>query len=92
MDEIFRAAVYILCFATSSACAVLLGRSYTRTQVRLLLWSAICFAFLALNNLAVVVDLLLIPETSLQIPRLIFSACAVAVLLFGLIFDAEERL
>ena len=40
-------AVYVLCFLTSTACAWLLGRSYARTGARLLLWSSICFAFLA---------------------------------------------
>ncbi len=91
MQEFFPAAVYLLCFATSSACAVLLARSYFRTKARLLLWSALCFLFLALNNLFVIVDLLLIPQFSLQIPRLALSLCAVAVLLFGFIWDLEEE-
>ncbi len=91
MQEFFPAAVYLLCFATSSACAVLLARSYFRTKARLLLWSALCFLFLALNNLFVIVDLLVIPQFSLQIPRLALSLCAVAVLLFGFIWDLEEE-
>ncbi|MDP9415468.1 MAG: DUF5985 family protein [Pseudomonadota bacterium] len=90
MQEFFPAVVYLLCFATSSACAVLLARSYFRTKARLLLWSALCFLFLALNNLFVIMDLLLIPQFSLQIPRLALSLCAAAVLLFGFIWDLEE--
>ena len=90
MSEIFPSAVYLLCFATSSACAILLGRSYRRTRARLLLWSALCFFFLALNNLVVMVDLLLVPGVDLQIPRLLLSLCAVGVLLFGCIWDLEE--
>ena len=54
MLDLFPTAVYLLCFATSSACAYLLARSYARTGTRLLLWSALCFLFLAANNLAVV--------------------------------------
>ena len=61
MPYFFPATVYLLCFATSSACAWLLTRNYRRTGARLLLWSAICFLFLAANNLAVVVDLLVVP-------------------------------
>ena len=90
MGETFRAAVYLLCFATSAACALLLIRNYTRTRARLLLWSGICFSFLALNNLLVILDLLLIPQVSLQIPRLLASIVAVGVLLFGFIWDLEE--
>src|SRR5215467_8884673 len=57
MTEIFPAIVYVLCFLTSAACAWLLGRSYRRNGTRLLLWSSVCFSFLALNNLALVLDL-----------------------------------
>ena len=90
MGDIFPAAVYLLCFATSSACAWLLGRSYRRTGARLLMWSALCFLLLAMNNLFVVLDLLVITHVSLQIPRLLFSLGAIAVLLFGFIWDIEE--
>ncbi len=92
MADLLRAAVYLLCFGTSTACAILLARNFSRTKARLLLWSSLCFVFLALNNLFVVIDLLLIPDVSLQVPRLVLSACAVFVLLFGLIWDLEERL
>ena len=51
MSFSFPAAVYVLCFLTSVTCAVLLARSHWRTGARLLLWSALCFAFLAINNL-----------------------------------------
>lgn len=90
MGEMFPAAVYLLCFATSSACAWLLARNYARTRARLLLWSALCFTFLAVNNLLVIFDLLLIREVSFQIARLITSLLAVGVLLFGFIWDLEE--
>jgi hypothetical protein len=57
VPTIFPGAVYLLCFLTSSACAFLLARNYARTHARLLLWSALCFLFLAGNNLAVIIDL-----------------------------------
>ena len=91
MAEYFPSAVYLLCFLTSSACAWLLVRSYWRTGARLLLWSAFCFALLGVNNLVVVVDLVLLPAAvTLQEVRLFLSLSAVAVLLFGFIWDLEE--
>lgn len=90
MGDVFPTSVYLLCFATSSACAWLLARNYARTRARLLLWSGICFGFLAVNNLLVVVDLVLIEEVTLQVPRLLSSLLAVGVLLFGFIWDLEE--
>ena len=91
MQTIFPAGVYILCFLTSSACAWLLGRSYRRTRTRLLLWSSLCFFLLAGNNLLLVLDLLVLPDLSLRIGRLVLSLTAVCVLLFGFIWDLEEE-
>lgn len=90
MAYYFPAAVYLLCFVTSSACAVLLARNYRGTRARLLLWSALCFGLLALNNLAVVLDLLILPERDFRLTRLFLSLGAVGVLLFGFIWDREE--
>lgn len=90
MGDGFTTAVYLLCFATSTACALLLTRSYARSRARLLLWSALCFLLLAFNNMLVIFDLLLVPHISFQIPRLVTSLGAVGVLLFGFIWDLEE--
>jgi hypothetical protein len=90
VSEVFPTAVYILCFVTSSACAFLLARNYARTGTRLLLWSALCFVLLAANNLVVVIDLLVLRDINLRVVRLAFSSAAVAVLLFGFIWDLEE--
>jgi hypothetical protein len=90
VSEFFPTTVYLLCFATSAACAVLLARSYFSSRARLLLWSSICFLFLAANNLVVVVDMLLIPEVSFRLLRLMLALCAVSVLLFGFVWDLER--
>ncbi len=90
MPDAFPTAVYILCFLTSSACAFLLARNYRRTGARLLMWSALCFGFLALNNLVVSIDLLILPDVNLALLRLGFSLAAVAVLLFGFVWDMED--
>jgi hypothetical protein len=88
--QLFPAAVYLLCFATSAACAFLLARNYARTRARLLLWSALCFGLLAANNLVVVIDLLLLPQMDFRLVRLLLSLSGVGVLLFGFIWDLEE--
>lgn len=92
MADFFPAAVYILCFLTSAACAWLLGRSYRRSRTPLLLWSSICFIFLALNNLVLVLDLVVwpSPQIDLRLPRLILALAASCSLLFGFIWKVEE--
>jgi len=85
------AIVYFLCFATSLVCAWLLASSYKRSGARLLLWSALCFAFLAANNLLVIVDLLLLPQADFRLGRLLLSLAAVGVLLFGFIWNVEDE-
>lgn len=89
MDNLFATTVYLLCFLTSAACAWLLGRSYLKTRTGLLFWSSLCFVLLAANNLILVVDLLVIPSADLRLGRLGFALAAVAVLLFGFIWEDE---
>lgn len=92
MAEIFPAAVYILCFLTSAACAWLLGRSYAKNRTALLLWSSISFVFLALNNLALVFDLVVWPgpDVDLRLPRLLLALAACCSLLFGFIWKIGD--
>lgn len=91
MQEIFPAIVYLLCFATSVACAGMLGRTYRRTGARLLLWSALCFFLLAANNLLVVLDLLVLPAVDMRLARSLLALAAAAILLFGFVWDLEEE-
>lgn len=91
MSLTFPTAVYVLCFLTSAACAWLLGRSYLRTRARLLLGSSICFILLALNNLALVVDLVVFPNLDLRVLRLVLALAAVCALLFAFIWNLEEE-
>jgi hypothetical protein len=92
MTEIFPTTVYVLCFLTSGACAWLLGRSYARSGTRLLLWSSICFVFLAANNLALVFDLVVWPnDIDLRIVRLSLALAAVMSLLWGFVWDGEKE-
>jgi hypothetical protein len=92
MAEIFPAIVYVLCLLTSAACAWLLVRSYRRTRMRLLLWSGICFAFLAANNLVLVLDLVVWPnDVDLRFARLVLALAAVVSLIWGFIWEVEEE-
>jgi Family of unknown function (DUF5985) len=84
------AAVYILGMLTSAACSVLLWRGYKRGEKKLLLWSSLCFAGLAISNLLVFVDLILVPEWDLYLYRLAATAVALALLLYGLIWESNK--
>jgi len=90
MTEIFPTIVYLLCLLTSAACAWLLGRSYSRNGTRLLLWSSVCFGFLALNNLALVLDLVIFPTSDLRLARLLLALAAVGSLIWGFAWEMED--
>lgn len=91
MGATFPAIVYILCFLTSLACAWLLGRGYRTTGTSLLLWSSICFAFLAANNLFLILDLVVLPSVDLRLWRLLLALVAVASLIWGFLWEVEEN-
>ena len=92
MSEVFPTIVYLLCFITSLACAWMLGRSYRQNGMRLLLWSAICFGFLALNNLALVFDLVVWPESvDLRLLRISRALAAVVSLIWGFVWEVGEE-
>lgn len=92
MTEVFATCVYVLCFLTSIACAWLLGRSYVHGRTRLLLWSSICFVFLAANNLALVLDLVVWPTSvDLRPYRLALALAAVVSLIWGFVWGVEEE-
>ncbi|HWH30372.1 MAG TPA: DUF5985 family protein [Mycobacteriales bacterium] len=82
--------VYLLCALTSAACAVLLLRSWLAGRQRLVLWTALGFAGLALNNVLLFIDLALIgPNTSLQFWRDASTLGGLAVLLAGMVWESR---
>ena len=81
--------VYLLCLLSSAICAWLLARRYARTQTRLLLWSALCFGLLALNNLLVVIDLMVVTTIDLSLARLLASLSGILILLYGFIWELD---
>ncbi|HVI80654.1 MAG TPA: DUF5985 family protein [Candidatus Acidoferrum sp.] len=83
------AIVYVIGAFTSAACATLLMRGYFRGRKKLLLWSGLCFSGLAISNLLIFVDLVLIPDVDLYGYRLASAAIAMLLLLYGLIWESD---
>jgi hypothetical protein len=82
--------VYIFVTVVTLLCCFLLFRAYLRVRLRLLLWSAICFAGLTIANGLVFVDLVLVPDVDLYAMRLAVAAAAMAVLVYGLIWESDR--
>lgn len=97
MSGAVSGAVYVLCAATSLACVLLLLRGYRRTGMRLLLWSGLCFAGLAVDNTMLFLDVVVFPDVDFSSFLLIDTSTfrrlvallGVALLLYGLIWDSR---
>jgi hypothetical protein len=81
--------VYLLCALTSLLCAVLLFRHYRAVRTPLLFWSSLCFAGLALNNVLLFVDLVVVLDHDLRVLRSGSALVSLSLLLYGLV--AETR-
>ena len=84
------AIVYVLCSLTSLVAMTLLLRAYAARRVRLLLWSGLCFAGLALNNVLLFVDLSVIPDYDLSTLRQVPALMGVSFLIYGLVYDLRD--
>ncbi|HVB35917.1 MAG TPA: DUF5985 family protein [Candidatus Acidoferrales bacterium] len=82
-------AVYVLGILITSSCGVLLLRGYVRAKKRLLLWSSLCFFGLALSNVLLFIDLVMLPSVDLYLWRLSAAAIAMMFLMYGLIWEGE---
>jgi len=81
--------IYGLCAAVALLCAVLLFAAWRRQRHRLLLWSGLCFAGFTINNVLLVLDKVIYPEVDLSVWRTGVAVISIAVLLYGLIWDAD---
>jgi hypothetical protein len=88
--ETVKVALYVLATITCLACTALLIRQYLDTRARLLLWSALCFVGLSLNNLLLVADLVVFPAVDLRLYRHLASLAGMLCLLYGFIWEAER--
>lgn len=82
------ATVYILCALTSILCSILLLNAYKKTAHRLLFWSGLGFVGMALNNILLFVDLVVITETDLTILRTVPAFLGGLVMVYGLIKES----
>ena len=83
-------AIYILCALTGILCAVLLVRGYRQSGARLLFWSALCFAGLALNNILLIIDLRVLPNVDLEVWRTVPAVIGVLLLVYGLVWETAR--
>lgn len=79
----------LLALLTSLACMALLFRAYSTSGLRLLLWSALCFVFLTLNNALLFIDLVTPPDLDFRPYRLGAALVGVFFLLYGFVWEAE---
>jgi Family of unknown function (DUF5985) len=86
----FDSILYLLALITSLACMVLLFRAYAASGMRLLLWSALCFVGLSVNNVLLFFDLVVFPtEVDLRPYRLLSALAGLLFLLYGFIWESE---
>lgn len=79
--------IYLLCALTSIACALLLVRNYFRSRLRLALLASLCFAGLAVNNILLFVDLVVVPDVDLSLLRGGVAVIAMLLLVLGLVME-----
>jgi uncharacterized membrane protein len=82
-------AIYLLCFVTSFVVMLLLLRAFARSRSRLLLWSALAFIALAVSNLLLFIDIVLLPDVDLLPARQLSALAAVGLLLYGFIWEID---
>jgi hypothetical protein len=80
--------VYALCGLTSIGCVFLLYRQYRRTRGGLLFWSTLCFGCLALTNILLFIDLVILPAVDLSVIRSALTLAGMMMLLYGLIRES----
>ena len=81
--------LYLLAVLTCLACTLLLWRSWKRTGLQLLLWSALCFVGLTASNVLLFFDLVVFIELDLRVWRLATALLGLAFLVYGFLFEAE---
>jgi hypothetical protein len=85
----FAVVVYTLCAATSGLCSALLLRGYSKSRARLLFWSGLCFAGLALNNVLLIIDVRVVPTIDLSLWRTVPALIGISLLVYGLVWETR---
>jgi hypothetical protein len=84
-------AVYALCALAAIGCAILLGESFLRTRARLLFWALLCFIGLALNNVVLFIDKVVVPGVDLSNWRNVPALVGFIALAVGLVWETGAR-
>jgi hypothetical protein len=88
--DAFRFFLFGLAALTSIGCMWLLFRGYFRSGVRLLFWTALCFVFLSVNNVALFIDTIMLPtQVDLRLLRSAAALAGIACLLYAFIWESE---
>jgi hypothetical protein len=88
--DTFKAVLFVIVLLTSFACMVLLFRAYLQSGLNILLWSALCFVGMTVNNLLLFVDLVLFPETiDLRAYRQAAALVGMLFMIYGFIRESE---
>ena len=87
--EAFKVMLFLLAVLTSLACTILLYRAFRETRLRILLWSALCFVCLTINNLVLFVDFIVLPSVDLRLLRSLSALVGMIFLLYGFIRESE---
>ncbi|CAN5832787.1 hypothetical protein BH18ACI5_BH18ACI5_18790 [soil metagenome] len=80
--------VYSLCAVTSGLCTVMLVFRYRSRRDRLILWTALCFCGLTINNVLLFADYVVVPAVDLSLYRSGSAAAAMIVMVAGLIWES----
>ena len=83
----FRVLLALVAVLATVACCVVLFRGYTHHRVRILMWGAMFFAFLMLNNVALFIEVVAVPNVDLRPARVVFTGLGTACLLSGFVWD-----
>jgi hypothetical protein len=67
----------------------MLFRGYRASRGKLLFWSSLCFAGLALNNVLLFLDLVVVPQFDLSVGRSIIALIALMMLIIGLVWESR---
>ena len=81
--------VLVATIVLSVACTVLLAYSYATRGSRLLLWCALFFVCLTLNNVLLFFNMAVVPHLDLRLYRFASAAAGLLFVLYGLIYETR---
>ena len=88
--DTFKVVLYVIALLTSFACMLLLFRAYLDSRLRILLWSALCFVGLTVNNALLFVDLAVLGDAvDLRAYRHASALIGMLFLIYGFIRESE---